>query len=122
MKLYGNKINKILLCIFLLIIVVKLFDVDKINTFDVMKGNNISDVEKKHNLLLERYKYKTKRDPYETIPGPQIPLLDNQLFMFSNNEYKPECCEYSNVLGRGGCACLTSEQIGFLKNRGMNNI
>ena len=46
MKLYGNKINKILLCIFLLIIVVKLFDVGKINTFDVMKGNNISDVEK----------------------------------------------------------------------------
>lgn len=51
----------------------------------------------------------------------QIPLPEGQLGMFNTTEFKPECCpnSYSNSTG---CACMTVNQLDYLKNRGGNNV
>ena len=51
----------------------------------------------------------------------QIPLPDDQLSMFANTDFKPECCPntYSNS---EGCACMTDGQYNYLINRGGNNV
>jgi len=49
----------------------------------------------------------------EFVPGP-----DN-LFMFKNNQCKPECCGASFSCG-GGCVCTTPEQRQMLAGRGGN--
>jgi len=54
-------------------------------------------------------------------PQQPIPLPDGELLMFSNTEFKPECCPntYSNG---SGCACMTTGQYNYLINRGGNNV
>jgi hypothetical protein len=49
----------------------------------------------------------------EFAPGP-----DN-LFMFKNNQCKPECCGSSFSCG-GGCVCTTPQQRQFIASRGGN--
>ena len=49
----------------------------------------------------------------EFVPGP-----DN-LFMFKNNQCKPECCGASFSCG-GGCVCTTPDQRNYLASRGGN--
>lgn len=49
----------------------------------------------------------------EFVPGP-----DN-LFMFKNNQCKPECCGASFSCG-GGCVCTTPQQRQMLAGRGGN--
>ena len=51
----------------------------------------------------------------------QIPLPEGQLGLFSNTDFKPECCPnvYSNS---SGCACMAPETNTYLKNRGGNNV
>jgi len=53
-------------------------------------------------------------------PQP-IPLPKDELLMFANTPFKPECCPntYSNSTG---CACMTVPQYKYLINRGGNNI
>ena len=46
--------------------------------------------------------------------------LGNQLFMYANNDFKPECCKTSTVSGSTGCACETQEQIDYIARRGGN--
>lgn len=50
-----------------------------------------------------------------------IPLPEGQLDMFATTPFKPECCPnaYSSSTG---CACMTTDQYNFLKNRGFNNV
>jgi len=50
-----------------------------------------------------------------------IPLPEGEMLMFANTPFKPECCPgaYSNS---SGCACLTGNQYGYLRNRGGNNV
>jgi len=43
------------------------------------------------------------------------------MFMFSYNECKPECCDYSPYSCSGGCVCMTKDQIDFVGSRGKNN-
>ena len=54
-------------------------------------------------------------------PKQPVPLPEGELDMFATTEFKPECCPnaYSSSMG---CACMTTEQYNFLKNRGFNNV
>ena len=58
--------------------------------------------------------------PNEPMAGPEFkgPGPDN-LFMFKNNQCKPECCGASYSCG-GGCVCTTPEQRQMLASRGGN--
>jgi hypothetical protein len=47
------------------------------------------------------------------VPGP------DSLFLFKNNQCKPECCGASFSCG-GGCVCTTPEQRQYLAGRGGN--
>ena len=51
----------------------------------------------------------------------QVPLPEGEMFMFSNTEFKPECCPntYSNS---SGCACMDSGSYNYLIQRGGNNV
>jgi len=49
----------------------------------------------------------------EFVPGP------DSLFMFKNNQCKPECCGASFSCG-GGCVCTTPEQRQMVASRGGN--
>ncbi len=54
--------------------------------------------------------------------GGEVPLPKNELLLFKNNQFKPECCnqpqQYSNS---SGCACISVEQMKYLNSRGGNN-
>ncbi len=54
-------------------------------------------------------------------PKQPIPLPEGELDMFATTPFSPECCPnaYSSSMG---CACMTMEQLNFLKNRGTNNV
>ena len=39
----------------------------------------------------------------------------NSIHMFANNVYSPNCCKYSGISSRDGCACLTQEQVNQLR-------
>jgi hypothetical protein len=49
------------------------------------------------------------------VPGP-----DN-LFLFKNNQCKPECCGASFSCN-GGCVCTTPEQRDLINTRGGNRL
>jgi hypothetical protein len=53
--------------------------------------------------------------PNEPLNGPAT----NSMFMFGNNQCKPECCGSSYSCG-GGCVCTTPEQRNFINTRGGN--
>ena len=57
----------------------------------------------------------------ENRPSQPIPLPKNEMLMFANTEFKPECCPnaYSASMG---CACMTTKQYDYLINRGGNNV
>lgn len=59
---------------------------------------------------------KALRDSYH---AGSVPLPENELEFFYDNEFKPECCPstYSNSVG---CACMSSEQVNYLNQRGGN--
>ena len=52
----------------------------------------------------------------------KVPLPKDQLFLFYNNQFKPECCykpqQYSSSTG---CACISEGQMKYLSSRGGNN-
>ena len=50
-----------------------------------------------------------------------LPLPEGEMLMFADTPFRPECCPntYSNS---SGCACMTSDQVNFLKLRGMGNV
>jgi len=54
-------------------------------------------------------------------PKQQVPLPPDELLMFANTSFKPECCPntYSNSTG---CACMTIKQNNYLIERGGNNV
>lgn len=58
--------------------------------------------------------------PNEPLAGPEFkgPSPDN-LFMFKNNQCKPECCGASFSCS-GGCVCTTPAQRQMIANRGGN--
>ena len=57
--------------------------------------------------------------PNEPLNGPAFEPGPDSLFMFKNNQCKPECCGASFSCG-GGCVCTTPEQRNLIASRGGN--
>lgn len=57
--------------------------------------------------------------PNEPLLGPEVEIGPDNLFMFKNNQCKPECCPASFSCG-GGCVCTTAKQRDFINTRGGN--
>ena len=57
--------------------------------------------------------------PNEPLLGPEVEIGPDNLFMFKNNQCKPECCGSSFSCG-GGCVCTTAKQRDFIASRGGN--
>ena len=57
--------------------------------------------------------------PNEKLMGPEFEPGDDSLFIFKNNQCKPECCGASFSCG-GGCVCTTPEQREMIAGRGRN--
>ena len=58
-------------------------------------------------------------DPDEPLLGPKFQPGPDSLFIFKNNQAKPECCSatYSSDMG---CVCTTPEQRKYINTRGGN--
>jgi hypothetical protein len=57
--------------------------------------------------------------PNEPLMGPEFSPDSENLFMFKNNQCKPECCGASFSCG-GGCVCTTPQQRQYIAGRGGN--
>lgn len=64
------------------------------------------------------------KDLFQSLDGiqaGQVPLPDDQMFLFYANKFDPKCCfkpqQYSSSTG---CACISREQMEFLNQRGGN--
>ncbi len=57
--------------------------------------------------------------PNEPLMGPAFEVGPDNLFMFKNNQCKPECCGASFSCD-GGCVCSTPEQRRLINMRGGN--
>ena len=57
--------------------------------------------------------------PNEALNGPEFAPGPDSLFMFKNNQCKPECCGASFSCG-GGCVCTTPSQRQMIATRGGN--
>lgn len=55
----------------------------------------------------------------DTYKGTPVPLPEGQMFIFADNEFKPECCG-STVSSSSGCACITPAQMNYINQRGGN--
>ena len=62
--------------------------------------------------------YKSVLDKHEEYKGTPVPL-ENTLFYFQDNEFKPECCPATYSTSTG-CACTSEEQMKYLNERGGN--
>ena len=57
--------------------------------------------------------------PNEPLNGPEVEMGPDSLFMFKNNQCKPECCGASFSCD-GGCVCTTPQQRDYINTRGGN--
>jgi hypothetical protein len=57
--------------------------------------------------------------PNEPLNGPEVEMGPDSLFMFKNNQCKPECCGASFSCD-GGCVCTSPQQRDFINTRGGN--
>ena len=55
----------------------------------------------------------------DTYKGTPVPLPEGQMFLFADNQFKPECCG-SSVSSSTGCACITKAQMDYVNQRGGN--
>jgi hypothetical protein len=59
--------------------------------------------------------------PNVPLNGPPVVIDDEHLFLFTNNQCKPECCD-STLACDGGCVCTTPEQRTLINTRGGNRV
>jgi hypothetical protein len=57
--------------------------------------------------------------PNEPLLGPEVKVDQDHLFIFANNQCKPECCGASFSCG-SGCVCTTPAQRDLIASRGGN--
>lgn len=57
--------------------------------------------------------------PNEPLNGPEVEMGPDSLFMFKNNQCKPECCGASFSCN-GGCVCTSPQQRKMINERGGN--
>ena len=67
---------------------------------------------------VSQYRYNHPNEPLENNYPPFNLGMDN-LFMFKDNQCKPECCGASYACD-GGCVCTTPDQRKFINTRGGN--
>ena len=60
-----------------------------------------------------------EKTPNEPLLGPEVKVGPDNLFIFKNNQCKPECCGASFSCG-GGCVCTTPAQRDLINSRGGN--
>lgn len=60
-----------------------------------------------------------EKAPNEPLLGPEVKLGPDNLFIFKNNQVKPECCG-ATFSSSGGCVCTTPAQRDFINSRGGN--
>ena len=86
---------------------------------DSIGDGNQSSWENKANDYADKMNHDNKLDRHSTYTGTPVPLQEGELFFFSENDFKPECCgaSYSSSTG---CACTSQEQIDYLNTRGGN--
>lgn len=58
-------------------------------------------------------------EPNVPLAGPAFEVGPDQLFVFKNNQVKPECCS-SSYSSDMGCVCTTPEQRNYINTRGGN--
>jgi hypothetical protein len=58
--------------------------------------------------------------PNEPLAGPPINVDADHLFIYANNQCKPECCD-STLACDGGCVCTTPAQRDYINRRGGNS-
>lgn len=63
--------------------------------------------------------YDATSSKYSQNKGTHVPLPEGQLYMFADNEFKPECCP-STYSSSSGCACISEEQVNYINERGGN--
>ena len=63
--------------------------------------------------------YSSTQSKWSQHKGTPVPLPEGEMFMFANNEFKPECCP-STYTSSTGCACITQEQVNYINQRGGN--
>ena len=56
---------------------------------------------------------------HNTYKGTPVPLPEGEMFLFADNEFKPECCG-ATFSASTGCACTSQEQIRYVNERGGN--
>lgn len=61
------------------------------------------------------------RLPNEPLAGPEIEVGPDSLFIFANNQVKPECCG-ATLSSDGGCVCTTERQRTLINQRGGNRL
>jgi hypothetical protein len=59
--------------------------------------------------------------PNEPLAGPEITIDNDHLFLFANNQCKPECCG-ATLSCDGGCVCTTPQQRDLIAKRGNNRL
>ena len=57
--------------------------------------------------------------PNEPLEGPAPDVANGDMFLFANNQQKPECCP-STFSSDLGCVCTTPQQRALLQARGGN--
>ena len=57
--------------------------------------------------------------PNEPLLGPEFQPGPDSLFIFKNNQSKPECCS-SSYASDTGCVCTTPQQRNYINMRGGN--
>lgn len=57
--------------------------------------------------------------PNEPLNGPEFEPGPDSLFIFKNNQVKPECCGAS-YSSSSGCVCTTPQQRDYINMRGGN--
>ena len=57
--------------------------------------------------------------PNEPMLGPQFEPGPDSLFIFRDNQAKPECCD-SSYASDTGCVCTTPQQRNYINMRGGN--
>lgn len=61
------------------------------------------------------------RMPDVPLAGPPVEVGPDNLFIFKNNQCKPECCG-ATLSCDGGCVCSTESQRNFVNSRGGNRV
>ena len=87
-------------------------------------GNTYEIVKERLGYIIKKQINESTSDYIDVIKNrkhQQIPLPKNELLMFANTPFKPECCP-NTYSSSTGCACMTLEQNSYLIGRGSNNV